>query len=101
MREYMGVIRYEKGQNGVSLDRVTTLYRPPEAIQEIRETMISPIDTLAFSYGDAGEAGQGSVVWNGAWNNPSNFPVAVSIVIGVREEGKHVEQRQVVVLSRR
>lgn len=100
-REYMGVIRYERGANGSTLDRVTTVYRQPEAVTESRETMVSSVDKLAISFGDRGEGDRTPVVWNGRWDNPSNFPAAVRIVIGVREHGEHVEQRRVVVLSRR
>ena len=99
--ECMGVIRYERGANGATLDRVTTVFRPLEAVTETRETMVSSVDKLAISFGDKGEGDRTPIVWNTRWDNPSNFPAAVSIVMGVRENGEHVEQRRVVVLSRR
>lgn len=98
-RELPGIIRYERGVDYGSLDRVTMVLAPPGGAKQTRERVVPSISKFALSYGET--IGPGSVVWSSGWGSPSNFPAAVRIEIGGRENGEDVEQQRVIVLPRR
>lgn len=99
--ECPGVVRYEIGPSGHALDRVTTLYASPEQPVESRETLISSLDEVRFSFGETGPDGTSPVSWLEEWNNPTNLPAVVKMVIDSNKNGEHLESSRTVVLSRR
>lgn len=88
----LGVIRYERGSRGAGIDRTTFTYVPPGRIEQGRERVADPVDSLEFSFAGASGA------WVETWNDPTNLPGAVKIAWVCGQKGGKVEFSRTIVL---
>jgi hypothetical protein len=68
--------------------------------KETGEVLLADVRDVSFSYGDAGDDGQGGVVWVGEWIGRTNLPVAVTMAVRFREGQEQGEVKQTVLLPR-
>ncbi len=77
----MGSIRYEFSATSRELVRVTRLFSVPQGESEVREALLSKVESVRFSYADRGPDGKGALSWSGAWPAGTNIPVAVKVQV--------------------
>jgi prepilin-type N-terminal cleavage/methylation domain-containing protein len=93
-----GTIRYEFSQGVVK--RMSKLLGGGGGGKETGEVLLADVRDVSFSYGDAGDDGQGGVVWVGEWIGRTNLPVAVTMAVRFREGQEQGEVKQTVLLPR-
>lgn len=101
VEDYLGTVTYERGGNGQTLDRITTVYVSPDHPETFRETLMASLDGVSFTFAESGPDQNAAVSWTESWTNPTNLPAAVRIVIASKPNGEPLELSRTVVISRR
>lgn len=93
-----GTIRYEFSRG--AMKRKAKVMGEGGGVRESSEVLMSGAGDVAFSYGDAGDDGQGVAVWGREWMGRTNLPVAVKMAVRFMEGREQREIQQTVLLPR-